>query len=317
MTSSRTIKSSIVVLGASGYVGSHLVSKLAERGADVRCLVRRSSEPADMDFLRSCGARVFTGDLSSIDSATSPAFDGADMAVHLIGSIAPHKGENLQELHLRKTQHLIDECVAYQIPRVLLVSALGVSDQAKTKYHATKWQSEEALRSSQLQHLIARPSLIVGRQVGQRDSKLVSRYCQLILNRPTVPLIEGGTNKIQPVFIGDLAEALTNLIASGEFNGRAIELGGPEVVTMHQFVEMLMKVLGVDKPLSNVPALAARLAAFFCQFTQEVPLVTTDQVTLATTDNICRENRLEQLLGRRCTPLSQALTVYASQSSGL
>lgn len=310
MPSPRVAGKSVVVTGATGYVGQHLVSALAERGFDIRCLVRRSAEAGDVDFLRSCGVKIFVGELAGLDSESSMAFRGADLAVHLVGSIAPHRGQTLQELNADQTQTMVDDCITYQVPRVLLVSALGTGERTKSEYHASKWLSEQSVRTSPLKHIIARPSLIVGRKVGRRNSKLIERYINLILSRPVVPLIEGGSNKVQPIFVGDLAEALAALIASDQFDGRAVELGGAEIVSIRQIVETLMTVLDVQKPLRAIPTPIAKLVALYCQLFQEVPLVSMDQVKLASFDNICRENRLEVLIGKRPVTVLNAMAVY-------
>jgi NADH dehydrogenase len=303
-------------VGASGYIGGHLVSALIEKGFAVNCLVRPSTDSREIDFLRSLSAQTYVGDLLQMDPSVSVAFRGADTAVNLVGSVAPPKGQSLDDLHFRVTQALVNECLLQQVPRVLLVTALGTADDAKTKYQSTKWKAEQHVKASKLKSIIARPSLIVGRAVGRRDSKLIKRYCDLILDpkRPQVPLIEGGENKVQPLYVGDLAQALVALLTSDAYDGRVVELGGPEVITLRRLVEMLMSVLSVNKPIKNVPAPLARLAAFFCELVQNVPLVTSDQVTLSTQHNICRENRLQELTGGRSTPLHQALRSYAALS---
>jgi NADH dehydrogenase len=289
----------------------HLVSLLCQQGFDVRCLVRRSAESIELDQLRSCGAKVFADNLSELSSSSIPAFQGADTAVNLIGSVAPARGESFSELHLGNTRTLAGECILHKVPRIVMVSALGTADGAKSAYHASKWAAEQFLRGCGLKSVIIRPSLIVGRQTGNRDSKLVKRYCELIKERKEVPLIAGGANRLQPVFIGDLCEAVAAVVATNAYDGRLLEIGGPEVVTMLQLVTSLMTVLGIEKPIKDIPVPLARIIAFGCQLVQKVPLLSEDQVTLATEDLICRENRLEVLTGSRGTPLSFALRAYA------
>lgn len=316
MTGASGKTQTIAVVGASGYIGGHLVSALSESGFAVRCLVRQSTDSRDIDFLRSLGAQTYVGDLLQMDPSVSVAFRGADAAVNLIGSVAPPKGQSLEDLHFLVTQALVNECLLQQVPKVLLVTALGTAEDAKTKYQSTKWKAEQHVRASKLKSVIARPSLIIGRAVGRRDSKLIKRYCDLILDpkRRQVPLIEGGENKVQPLFVGDLARALVCLLTTEAYDGKVVELGGPEVLPLRRLIEMLMSVLSVNKPIKNVPAPLARLAALFCELVQNVPMVTGDQVTLSTNHNICRENRLQELIGSTGTPLHQALRSYAALS---
>lgn len=308
--SRQAAKGAVVLTGATGYVGSHLVSLLGAHSWDIRCIVRLSASKQDVDFLRSCGARIYSGDLVPTDPAVSPAFQGADTAIHLIGSISPRKGESPDSLHVQQTKELIGQCLINKVPRIILVTALGTAEDAQNGYHASKWMAEHSLRAVAVKHVIVRPSLIVGRQVGSRDSKLIRRYIDLIKTKPEVPLIAGGENKIQPLFIGDLARALERLLADDFMDGKTIEVGGPDIVTMRKLVCDLMQILGISKPVKVIPPALAKLVAFGCQLVQTVPMVSTDQVTLATMDNICRENRLGVLLESPLTPLTEALRTY-------
>ena len=155
-----------------------------------------------------------------------------------------------------------------------------------------------------------RPSLVVGRVVGRRDSKLVSRYRDLILKRRLVPLVNGGSSRVQPVFVGDLAEALAAVAAPEGPAGLTLEVGGPEVVTMREFVERLMRVLSTRKPVLGLPAGIARAIALVCESVQRVPILSRDQVAIALRDNVCRENALPSLLKRPPASLDEALETY-------
>jgi len=300
----------ILIDGATGYVGSHLVAKLSSCGYAVRCMVRPGANPLDIDFLKSCGAEIVFADLATPESVPSSAFEDVNTAVHLIGSIAPRRGESLERLHLGQTGPLVELCARHKVSKVMMITAAGTTPAAKSRYHATKWQAEECLRQSALDHLIIRPSLIVGRQVGRRDSKLVRRYCDLIANRPVVPLIGGGLNRVQPIFIGDLVAAMEATMRSDQWTGRTIELGGPEIVTMRDLVIELMKGLNVMRPLINLPPALATAVASLLEAAQPVPLLSRDQVTLSTLDSVCQDNALPSLLRERPTPLVEAIGSY-------
>jgi nucleoside-diphosphate-sugar epimerase len=201
------------------------------------------------------------------------------------------------------------------VTKLVQVTALGTAENAANDYHATKWQAEQYIRDSGCRFVILRPSLIIGRQVGTRDSKLVARYLELIRTRPAVPVIGGGHNKIQPIFIGDLVRALEKAVCSDELDNQVYEIGGPEVLPMREFVARLIKMAGSNKPIRTVPIFAARLAAWFCQSTQEVPLVSSDQIKLSTTDNICAENSIGTTFGIAATAIDTALQTYSQRQS--
>ncbi|PZM80700.1 MAG: hypothetical protein DKT66_15725 [Candidatus Melainabacteria bacterium] len=315
----------IVVDGATGYLGSHLVAALAASGADIRCLVHKGSKAEDVQVLKNLGAKVFVGELTGNDEQVTSAFKDARVGVHLIGSIAPKKGLSHDLLHVVMTDSFIEKAKAGGVENALMVTALGTKANAPSTYHATKWLAEESLRRSGLNSTILRPSLLVGRQVGRRNSKLVDRLLKVIAEKKSVPLVNGGINKLQPLFIGDMAMAavasIDNLTgAKGDVSGGVndpgsrdpIELGGNEILPMRDFVKQLMAVLHVDKSIVTLPYPIAMAAATVCQLIQEVPVLSCDQVKLSMRDNICTDNRIEELLGVKPLPLSSALQVYAS-----
>ena len=305
----------ILVDGATGYVGNHVVGRLRQSALPVRALVRPGAHPDDVLLLRSLGADVIDCDLKDSTPELDRAFSGARAAVHLIGSIAPRRGESLADLHLTQTERLIDHCHKHGVPKVVMVTAVGTGPGAESAYHATKWQAEEALRASGLEYVILRPSLIVGRQVGRRDSKLVARYAELARTRAVVPLINGGVNLVQPVFIGDVADAVGASLADEGLMETTMELGGPDVVSMSEFVEALMAVIEKRKPVVGLPVFVARAAAFILSIVQPVPLLSADQVVLALKDSVCQENGLSTVLNITPTPLAAALATYRPEGA--
>ncbi len=312
----------VLVDGASGYVGSHLVFALSNGAYGVRCLVHPKAQEEDIAVLKSCKAEIFRGSLidPSSEEAIRRAFEDVVAAVHLIGSVAPKRGEKLSDLHIEQTRAFVKYCQEAKVAKIVMVTALGSGKQAKSEYHRTKWQAEEVVRRSGIPYVILRPSLIIGRTFGRRNSKLVMRYLKIIGTKRIVPLIAGGGNKVQPIFVGDLIFAIMRCVftdaADAAVFGHEFELGGPEVITMHQFVEMLMEqVVGERKSICSVPAPLANAFAVAMQICQEVPTLSTDQVRIAQQDNICHENALKLVLDIEPTSLSKALATYRGKAS--
>lgn len=309
-------RGAIVVDGATGYLGSHLVATLAASGADVRCLVHKGAKNEDVQVLKNLGAKIFVGDLTGHGGDTAAAFKGARTAVHLIGSIAPKRGVSHDLLHRVMSDGFVEQAKAGGVESALMVTALGTRPDAPSTYHSTKWLAEEALRQSGLPSMILRPSLLLGRQVGRRNSKLIDRLLKVIAEKKAVPLVNGGVNRLQPLFIGDMAKAAVTSIdrlTNGSVTKaeEPVELGGSEILQMNALVKQLMSVLQVEKPIVSLPYPVAMMAATVCQMVQEVPVLSCDQVKLSMRDNICTDNRIEEFLGSKPVPLSDALKAYS------
>ncbi|MBP9092158.1 NAD-dependent epimerase/dehydratase family protein [bacterium] len=323
----------VLVDGASGYLGNHVVAALLNRGLVVHALVRPQVADSDREFLQASGAQVFAVDLAPFqaDMATGQrrkleeAFAGVTHAVHLIGSIAPAKAENFSQLHLEQSRAFASWCVRAKdvggFARAAMVTALGAEQNAASEYLRSKREGELALLSelepANIPSSIFRPSLIVGRAVGRRDSKLVKRYRQLARTRPFVPLINGGRNLVQPVFVTDLAEAIverlcqrSKLEIGPDFTSETFEIGGAQPLTMREFVEALMAAIDIKKSFVEIPGPIALAAANLMQRFQDVPLLSADQVRMTSFDNICSDNALSKIIDRTPTSLVDALATY-------
>jgi NADH dehydrogenase len=302
--------------GANGYLGSHLVQMACDEGYDVHALVRPGTCLAEQELLRRLGAKVFLADLKGPEDCSSDekvflneAFASCVGAIHLIGSIAPKKSETFSGLHQGKALAFGQWCKLAQIERVVMVTALGASPKSGSEYLSSKYQAEETMRQLMGDKLaILRPSLIVGRAVGKRDSKLVKRYLELIVARPMVPLIDGGGNLLQPVDVRDLSRAILGALAAGRSG--VLEIGGSRVLTMRAFVIELMRQLGVNKPILALPAVLASGLASLLEVVQAVPLISKDQAFLARFNNVCLKNELESLLDYKPRSLEESLSTY-------
>ncbi|MBI5173092.1 MAG: NAD(P)H-binding protein [Candidatus Melainabacteria bacterium] len=314
---------SVLVDGASGYLGLHLVQALLQDGFLVRALVRPQSRPADREQLETLGAEVFVAPLAEEVSAAEAlildkAFAGADFAVHLIGSIAPSRQESFGSLHPQAAAVFAARAKQAAVKRAAMVTALGASQASRSLYLHSKAEAEEVVCSVLGRETVAifRPSLIIGREVGRRDSKLVNRYRELIgtRSRPLVPLINGGKNLIEPVFVGDLARAITTVLKLPPAQGTGVfEIGGPNRVTMREFVEALAALRpGASVRFLNLPYALARTLAHLSEKLSDVPVLSVEQAYLATMDNVTRENRLPSLLPGVPTGLQAALSTYGS-----
>ncbi len=136
------------------------------------------------------GATVHVGELIGADGSSDQAFKGARVAVHLIGSIAPKRGVTHEVLHVEMTRAFVEKAKAGGVQSALMVTASGTRADAPSSYHSSKWLAERELLESGLASTILRPSLLIGRQVGRRNSKLVERLLKVISEKKAVPLVK-------------------------------------------------------------------------------------------------------------------------------
>ncbi len=306
----------VLVDGATGYLGTHLVQALKDKGHAVRCLVRHNTDKRNLDFLQSLDVEIRSLDYSQKDKSDSKEiFAGVKYAVHLVGSIAPARGETFAGLHQEMTKWWVDNCQKAAVQKAVLVTALGTSENSPSQYHKTKRESEKILQNSSLPHVILRPSLLIGHQVGTRHSKLVKRLIEMVATRPKVPLINGGANKIQPLFIGDMAKCIVAALdaSSNDINSKEpIDLAGPQILTLAQLVEKLAVLLDKKVKIAAINPQLGLAVATFLGIVQEVPILSKDQVILAQMDNVTtqEQNGLNKLLGNKGTTLEQSLQTY-------
>ena len=303
--------STVLIDGATGYLGSHLVSLLTREGFKVRCLTRKGSSKKDVEFLRNLTDDVVEVDIKNLnDEDASQVFKSVSHLVHLIGSIAPKKGETLSELHKNYTEIMVGYGQKFNLQKIIHVTALGASADSQSVYHRTKWMAEEVVRESGIEYTILRPSLIIGREVGSRDSKLVKRLLNFILRKPYVPLINGGVNKVQPIFVNDVVEAIKCAIKSTD-ESNTLELGGVNPIEMRELVFALADHLNRKVKIFPLNDKFGKFVASVLEKVQDVPVISSDQVVLSLTDNICQENNFETLVGRKPVSLADSIATYS------
>ncbi len=304
---------SVAINGATGYIGTHVADELIRQGEQAVCLVREGTS-RDAGFLASLGAKIVETDAWATDGSLAEALADCDRLVHLIGSIAPPKGTRLADLQTGTARRYLEAANRAGVRKVVMVTALGCGPDAASEYHRTKWLAEEALRGSGLDWVIIQPSLVVGRTVGHRDSKLVRRYLDLIANKPRIPLVLGGHNQVQPIAIADLALALAKVLTSSRWDHHTLQIAGKDKLSTRDFVGELMRVRGVSKDFLTIPGPVAWLAATACEAFQTVPLLSRDQLRIARVDGTVADNDLVTQLEIDPISLKEALEVYGNNS---
>jgi NADH dehydrogenase len=289
----------VLVTGGTGFVGPHVVHALRARETPVRALVR---DPARATRLAAWGVELTTGDVTDPASLRA-ACEGADAIVHLVAIIRGRPAD-FERVMAEGTRNVVAAAQEAGLRRFVLASALGLDERSKdaVPYFAAKWEMERAVQESGLEHVIFRPSFVFG-----RDGGVLPTFVRLARYTPVTPIIGSGRQRLQPIWIEDLAEYYRLALTEQAATNRTFELGGPEAVSWNEFWERLKRVLGVRRPSLHVPFGAMRLQATLTERLPGAP-VTRDQLTmLELGDNVVTDQSAVETFKLPLVPLDEQL----------
>jgi NADH dehydrogenase len=261
----------ILVTGGTGFIGPKVVHALRAEDRDVRCLVRK---PDKAGTLKAWDCEVVRGDVTDPESLRRAA-EGCDAVVHLVSIIAGSRSD-FQRVMTEGTQNLVAAAHGAGVRRFVLMSALGVSEQTRTlvPYYASKWEMEQAVHSSGLEHVIFRPSFVFG-----RDGGALPLFVRQVRWSPVTPVIGSGKRLLQPIWVDDVAAFLAAAVDLPAAANRTFDLGGPNRVSWNELYERIARTLGKRRRRLHVPVSVARVGAAMVEHLPSPPL-TRDQLTM-------------------------------------
>lgn len=270
----------VFVTGGTGFVGKALIRALRACGFTVRCLVRPGSE-ADLKGFE--GIERVPGDVL-LPKRLVPSIEGCSAVIHLVGIIRerPGRGVTFERHHVAATTNMVTATEAADVRRFLHMSALGTRSGARSRYHQTKWEAEQAVRASRLDWTIFRPSVIYGPGDG-----FVSMLARMIRWLPVVPVIGDGRYRLQPVAVEQVAEGFAQALRHPESKGQTYEVGGPRAYAFTEILDLIGAVLGKRKVRKvRQPLGLVRVLTWLLEPLPFYPL-TLDQLTMLQEDNVC------------------------------
>ncbi len=280
----------ITVFGGTGFIGRHVIAALAKSGARIRVATRM---PARAYFLRPCGnvgqVVPFACDVHD-DASVARALDGATDVVNLIG-ILFEKGrkQKFDRLHSDFPARLAQLCAQAKISTLVHISALGSTADSTARYARSKAAGEEAIKQHFPRHVILQPSIVFG-----PEDNFFNQFARMAQRAPFLPLIGGGKTKFQPVYVGDIAQAVARILISGDarpYHGKTYALGGPEVLTFKQLLNLMLEISGLRARYVHLPVPVAKIIGILGSVLPTPPL-TVDQVRSLAHDNIVPKNAL-------------------------
>ena len=291
----------ILVTGGTGFVGPKVVHALRERELAVRCLVRKPSAGAAQS-LAAWGCELVQGNITD-ETSLRRAVEGCDVVVHLL-AIRQGSRENFERVMEQGTRDLVAAAKEAGVRRLVLMSALGTSEETKdlVPYFHAKWDNEQVIAGSGLEHVIFRPSFIFG------EGGILMTFKRLARLAPVTPIIGSGTQRIQPIWIDDVAAYFAEGVQRDDVAGRTFELGGPDVVSWNEFWQRLKRALGVRRPSVHVPIGLMRTNALLTErLPGNIPLTRDLLTMLEHGDNTVTNDDAVRTFGLSLVPLDEQL----------
>lgn len=266
----------ITIFGGSGFVGRHVVQALGRRGYRIRVAVRRPNEAL---FLKTSGN---VGQIEPVqanirdDASVARAVAGASAVINLVGILYEGGKQSFTAVQAEGAERVARLAKAAGVPVFVQMSSISSDASA---YGRSKAEGEAAVLGHYPDAAILRPSVIFG-----ADDQLFNRFAGLARLLPVLPVIEGAT-RMQPVWVRDVAEAITRAVETTQVDGKVYELGGPEVLTVRQIMDLTLKQIRRKRLLLPVPTFLAKAKAYILQLLPS-PLLTVDQVRSLGQDSV-------------------------------
>ena len=298
----------ITIFGGTGFIGRHLVQRLAARGARIRVISRNVSRGRHLQPMGHVGQIVVAqADLRS-EEGVAAAMRGSVGVINLIGILHEGGRQTFEAVHAELPGRIARAASAIGAERMLQMSALGADAGSKSAYARSKADGERAVREAFPDATIFRPSVVVGPEDG-----FFNRFAAMARLLPALPLIGGGRTRFQLVYVGDVADAMAAALEDDEARGATYELGGPRVYTFEELMRYMLEVVGRRRLLVPISFDLAALQARFLEFLPEPPL-TRDQVLLLKQDNVVSQGAKTLAdLGVLPTPIELVVPDYLTR----
>ena len=295
----------VLVTGATGFVGPKVANAIVAAGHDVRVLERT---PGNAERAGVRATETAPGDMTDSDSLAR-AVDGCETVVHLV-AIRQGRPEAFERIMIEGTRHLVAAAKEAGVSRFVLMSALGTTEETKdlVPYYRAKWAEEQDVKASGLEHVIFRPSFIFG-----RDGGILPTFRKLARLTPVTPITGPGTQRIQPIWIDDVAAFFAKAVTLPEATNRTWELGGPEAVSWNEFWQRLKAAMGLRRPSVHMPMWFMRANAVVTErLPGNIPLTRDLLTMLEAGDNVTADDSASRTFGIDPVPLDDQLRLAAS-----
>lgn len=270
----------VALIGGSGFIGSHLVNALVDLGKTVRIATRRRANAAHLTLLP---VDVIEADVH--DPSQLAAFVAeADAVINLVGILQGHRGDpygpEFARAHVELPRKIVAACEAKGVRRLLHMSAIGADSGGPSMYLRSRGDGEKVIRDSALATTIFRSSVVFG-----PEDNLLNQFAFLERMFPVIPLACADA-LFQPVFVGDVAKAIVNVLDLDAANGRVFELAGPQVYTLAELMRFSGATIGKHAKIIKLPDSLGRLQAMTLEMVPGEPVMSRDNLDSMKTPSI-------------------------------
>jgi NADH dehydrogenase len=274
----------VTVFGGSGFLGRHVVRALAKRDYRIRVAVRRPELAGHLQPLGRVGQIHAVQANLRYPASVEAAMRDSHAAINLVGILAeggPQSFDAVQAVG----PGAVARVAAAVGARMVHVSAIGADENSPSRYARSKAAGEKAVLSAVPEATILRPSVVFG-----PEDQFTNRFAALARISPALPLIGGGMTRLQPVYVGDVATAVADAVEGKAKPGVVYELGGPEVLTMREIMQIILAITERRRMLLSLPFGLAKFQSHFLQFAPGPLKLTPDQVLLLQSDNVVSQH---------------------------
>ena len=289
----------VLVTGPTGFVGRRVVQKLIEHSYQVRCLVhspgRERIFPQDM-------VDVYYGDINNGDALAS-AMQGVEQVVHLVAVIRENGAVTYNSVNRQGAENVVAAARSVgSVQQFVHISAVGAVNNPEFPYLQSKWQGEQAVINSGLPYTIIRPSVVFG-----RGDEFLNSLAALVRLFPMVPVISSGRNRLQPIWVDDLAQCIALSLSRHDLQGHTLELGGPEQLSYNQIVDSVARAMGKRRLRLHVPMWMMRIGVVLMQALMARPPINSEMLNMMRVRNVAELGMVEQTFGFTPAPLESNL----------
>ncbi len=270
----------VTVFGGSGFLGRNVVRALAKREYRIRVAVRQPELAGHLQPIGRVGQIHAVQANLRYPASVEAAMRDSQIAINLVGILAEGGAQSFEAVQAKGAETIAKAASAVSA-RMVHVSAIGADENSLSGYGRSKAAGEKAVLAAVPSATILRPSVVFG-----PEDQFTNRFAALARISPMLPLIGGGVTRMQPVYVGDVATAVADAVDGKAKPGATYELGGPEVLTLREIMQIILTITERNRMLVPLPFGLAKLQALFLQFAPGALKLTPDLVALLRSDNV-------------------------------